>query len=358
MKKDVANLKYNFDRIAEEAIKWQKENYPERTSSYDKCKRDIIYVLKAYVCDLELDIVNNTEEISSKYWFSGKRQILDYKVEVEVHRFILNFILENLDIDIDSKERLKLCHQVLEKTIVDGPQYHSFTNMNKYRYILKYDKTAKINEETIYQALHDAWKNTPSKNNFMPYKVHVINTYSQKTKELIYYKCLENETRANGNHITDLDKLKEYEKREYTDTGNVPNFANIKTASAILIFTQRVETKPNDYQLELVNHGYVYEQMAKSGPKKDAARSLAYLEIGMFSSNFANACLAQGIDISYTACFPNDKKYWPEPEFKFLDMNPLLIMTIGHGLKYRRDTFWKDFDLKPNFERIINIVGD
>lgn len=360
MKKHATLIRSNRTEILTAVIKWQKENYPDRTNNYDKCVRDLKYVFKAYCSDIYTNSTKSIKNISSKYWFNHKRQIVEYDAELAVHKFMVDYIIKEIllerSIYKDCIEHLKKLYDILEHTIVFGPEYQSFTYMNYYKYVYEYDRSKDVDQNLFEQALYDAWKNTPSKNNFMPYKVHVISPKDRYTKELIYYKCLENETKANGNHITDLEELKRYEKLEYDNNNSKPNYFNVKSAHYILIFTQRVETQPNEHQQDLIDRGFVYEQMAKNGPKKDSARSVAYLEIGMFCSNFANACLASGIDISHTLCFPSDKKYWSEPEFSFLDMNPLLIMTAGKGLKYRREQIPTYLDLKPDFERIVNIV--
>ena len=345
------------DNIIEKMIDWQRLNFPARTPHFDKCKRDLWYVIKAYCSDVYQDDIIGTKNVSSKYWFNGQRQIKEYNVEVEVHRYLRDYLInELLPEDEEFAAKITELHKIFEDTIINGPEYKSFNYMHYYRYVYEYDQDHQLDKKLVKNALHDAWKNTPSKNSFMPYKVHVIDSYNVATKELIYYKCLENETKANGNHITDLNELKEYERENYSE--GKPNYYNVKSADHILIFTQRITDQPNDHQKKLIKEGFVFEQMAKNGPKKDSARSVAYLEMGMFCSNFANACLAQGVDISHTLCFPNDKKDWPEPEFSFLDMNPLLIMTVGKAKTYRRDETPDYFDLKPNFEKVVNFIDN
>jgi hypothetical protein len=228
------------------------------------------------------------------------------------------------------------------------------TGFKNYKYAHDYDTTSKIDSKFINDALKSAWLETPSKNNFMPYRVHVLGPEFAKEKEEMYWLCLGNETKANGNIITDRGQLKQYEERMYP--GNFQaNYCNIRSAEYVLIFTQRVENKLNILQQQLVDQGFVYEQMATDGQKKESARKNAYLEIGMFSTNFAGICLNNGIDISHTLCFPGDKKDWPQEHFSFLDSHPMLIMTVGKG-KLRRLPGHQAIDPKPDFDRIVNIV--
>ena len=229
------------------------------------------------------------------------------------------------------------------------------TNFKNYKYALEYDTDYNIDPRFIKKALKAAWLETPSKNNFMPYRVHVLGPEFAKEKEELYWLCLGNETKANGNIITDREQLKQYQERMYPSDGQA-SYRNIITAPYVLIFTQRVEDKPNEFQQQLVNKGYIYEQMATDGVKKENARKNAYLEIGMFSTNFAGICLNNGIDISHTLCLPGDKKDWPNEYFSFLDSHPMLIMTVGKGLTYRAASD-QAIDPKPDFDRIVNILN-
>lgn len=227
------------------------------------------------------------------------------------------------------------------------------TGFKNYKYALEYDTKHKIDPEFIQDALKAAWLETPSKNNFMPYRVYVLGPEFAKEKEEMFWLCLGNETKANGHYIKSREKLMKYKQHRYSHSG--PSYHNIINAPYVLIFTGRVEDKPNELQQRLVNNGYVYEQMATNGPKNEHAKKVAYLEIGMFSTNFAGICLSNGIDVSHTLCFPGDKQDWPQEHFSFLDSHPMLIMTVGKGEIYRKASV-QAIDPKPDFDRIVNIV--
>ena len=59
--------------------------------------------------------------------------------------------------------------------------------------------------------------------------------------------------------------------------------------------------------------------------------------------------MEQGLDISYTNCFPRDVKHWKK-DFEFLDYAPVLLVSIGKAEHYRG--FVKG-DTKAPFEDII-----
>lgn len=218
--------------------------------------------------------------------------------------------------------------------------------LQNYRYVKEYDRNAVIPESLIDSILQRTWKITPSKNNFMPYKVHVIGPKHQELKDEVYLKCLKNEEKS--------DTIPNVESVRYSNSK--PNFWNIISCSYLLIFTQRVEDKPNPYQEHLIKNGFNYEQV-----ELDASKSYtnAVLEIGMFANNFSALCLEHDLDVSYTLCIRKELSSWKDKRFKFLKQNPIFVMTIGKGLVFRQDT--KDplekQDLKPDYERIVNFVN-
>ena len=79
--------------------------------------------------------------------------------------------------------------------------------LKKRKYVLDYETHAEIDKELIIDLLQKAWKVTPSKNNFMPYKVHVIGPERRKLKESIFLKSLKHEGAADN-----IDVIERYEK--------------------------------------------------------------------------------------------------------------------------------------------------
>ena len=92
-------------------------------------------------------------------------------------------------------------------------------------------------KELINSLLQKTWKVTLSKNNFMAYTVHVVTDNS--TKKLIYNMCTANEKQVNENSTTEGE------------------YKCILTAPYVLLFTQRLEDKPNKRQQELINKIFI-----------------------------------------------------------------------------------------------------
>jgi len=359
-------LKNNKSLIIDETISWQKINHPTRTDDYAKCVRDLTFVFDAYINDLISDSTRNIKYISSRYWFNNERQIKDYEIEIAVHDYMIDYILENIVADQNDLYKNKLIHlkSILTETIRIGPKYMNFGHMHKYQYVMNYD-TEKIPESfMIKQSLYEAWSTTPSKQQFMPYNIFVLGPDDKKIKELIYYKALVNEYKTNTprydvdeSDVVALEKL-------MVEQRDIPLYANLKTAPYVLICTQRVEDQISPYNKNRTSLGFNFEQTDsawQTDPKrKNRGQGLAMLEIGMFVQSFANLCLKNNIDISYTRCLPTTMDFWTDPEFSFLENPPQLIMSAGFGKNYRRESntlISHAVDYRPDFERVVKFIG-
>ncbi len=199
----------------------------------------------------------------------------------------------------------------------------------KRRHVLEF-KDKIPDKELVNSLLQRTWKVTPSKNNFMAYTVHVFT--SKSTKNLIYNMCNANEKQLNANSTTE------------------GQYQCILTAPYVLLFTQRLEDKPNKKQQHLIDKGVYYEAV---DPNELANMyDTCCIEVGMFAKTLTGLCLENDLDVSYTKCFSQDCKDWIET-LPFINRHPIMIMSIGKGKKYRER---KLDDLRPNFERIINWV--
>lgn len=205
-----------------------------------------------------------------------------------------------------------------------------FDDILKYQRHVTLFKTEIPDKELINSLLQRTWKVTPSKNNFMAYTVHVVT--DNATKKLIHSMCTKNEEQVNANSTTHGE------------------YQCILTAPYVLLFTQRLEDKPNQQQQKLIDKGVYYEAV---DPNELATLyDTCCIEVGMFAKTLTGLCLENDLDVSYTKCFSQNYKDWIET-LPFVNRNPILIMSIGKGKIYREI---KEGDLRPDFERIINWV--
>ena len=385
-------LKNNKSLIIDETVSWQKINHPARTDDYDKCVRDLNFVFDAYIDDLAFDTTRNITYIASKYWFNDERQIKEYETEIAVHDYMIERMLfdrsseiiakdnlhnKNLGVTIDTtslsnilqnrhttEEKLVNLKSILIEAIKSGPKYMNYSHMHKYQYVIKYDTEKLPDPFIIKQSLYEAWSSTPSKQQFMPYNIFVLGPDDKKVKEMIYYKALlkEFETNFQKYNVDATDPLAVEEAM--MNQRRPPQYLNYKTAPYILICTQRVEKQLNPFNALRALQGWNFEQTTsewqKDPKRKNRAKGLAMIEIGMFTQAFSNLCLKHNIDVSHTRCLPTTMDFWTEPEFSFLENPPQLILSAGFGKEYRRD-FYPDLthgmDYRPDFEKIVKFIS-
>jgi hypothetical protein len=211
--------------------------------------------------------------------------------------------------------------------------------------VREYDTTANISESLIDSLLQRTWKVTPSKNQFMPYIVHVLGPKHQDYKNSVYLKCLSNENNSCPNVVPEFYH------------SELPIYANILSCSYLLIFTMRLEDKLNNYQKRKVSQGFYFDQLSESG-LKDIEPSIS-IEVGMFADTFSGLCIENNLDVSYTLCFNKKMENWKD--LPFVARKPIFLMTVGKGKIYHRDHLIArnvHLDhLRPDYERIVNFVN-
>lgn len=343
----------NKNKIAEDGVLWMNEQYPSRTLTPEKCRRDITYLLNAYVTDISSNSSAQTINIANNFWLNGKRQVKKYKTEVKVHRYIVNKIKQH--VSIESGNKLQSLLDIFCSILVNGPveEIDNITaTLQKYRYVREYDTEAEVDRSLVEKCIQTAWKNTPSKNNFMNYRVTVVGPDRQDLKDAAFDLCLYNECRTDSNQ-----DVKQFWQERYIDQGIVPQFNNIKSCSYMLIFSQRVipYEDVNPWQKYSIDRGRYYEQCDKVNIRN--ASKGAILESGLFASNLGALCMEKGLDISHTLCMPWESKLWSDFG---LSQDPVVIfiMTIGKGKVYRRDHLEEveKEDMKPDFHKVVQFL--
>ena len=211
-----------------------------------------------------------------------------------------------------------------------------FTNR---KHVDAYDNSVDIEQEVI-KSFKEAWRVTPSKQNFMPYKIHVIGPDAQKWKNKLYAHCLRNE--GTVDNLSDEQLVSRYAHRP-------PSYHSITNCSFALIITQRLVTKPNVRQKKRLAKGHVAEQMDVN--QQYALNSLVSFEVGLFCNALQYYLLQKNIDSCYTGCFQNDLNTWKT--LPFVNETPIMIMTIGKGIKFAERDPEND---RPDLDEIINIV--
>jgi len=207
------------------------------------------------------------------------------------------------------------------------------------RHVYAYDNNVDIKKD-FFTSLEEAWKVTPSKQNFMPYKIHIISPNAQEYKDKLYAMCLRNE--GTVDNLSDEQLIERYKHRP-------PSYHSITNCSYALIITQRLITKVNVRQQKRLYKGHVAEQMDVK--QQNALNSLASFEAGLFCNALQYYLLQKDIDSCYTGCFRNNLGTWKT--LPFVTETPIMIMTIGKGKIFvPRDPE----NNRPDLSDITNIV--
>lgn len=215
----------------------------------------------------------------------------------------------------------------------------------KYKHVRKYNKNHRIDDKFLKTLLEQTWRVTPSKNNFMPYNIHVLGPQHHNFKKEIYKICVWHEDHENSRNLIDEgDNLN-------------PNYMNILDCSHLLVFTSRVEDELNPVQQTLHNNGIYLDPITPEGLEKYI--DTVSLEVGMFANTLSALCSENNIQFSYTLCFKRDLAFWKA--VSFVKNHPILLMTLGKGEVYRRGEAekegWTDYDYKPSFNKIVNFIN-
>lgn len=215
--------------------------------------------------------------------------------------------------------------------------------LDKRKHVMEFDRDATPpSKELVDSLLQRAWKITPSKNNFMPYKIHVLGPEYQAEKDHLYKKSLGSEKYANSNNPI----------KDSKDQLSRPAYACIASCAYLLVFTDRWEDEPNPFQQQAWNEGVFHAPMTKEGVR--SIGETVSLEVGMFATAFAGLCVDNGIDVSYTLNFRRNLEVWEDTWF--INDRPMLFMSIGTAKIYREDLKQQGLykgDVRPHYSKII-----
>jgi len=203
-------------------------------------------------------------------------------------------------------------------------------------------------KELIENSLWKAWKTTPSKNNAMPYKVFVYGPKHKEEKIKVWEMVFSNHKDA---------EIRAIKRGQATRTeGGEPNpyYEHIKY-NPYLFCIHAQPREPNDWYKESVKKGMFFDQ---AWPERiERFIDTSAVEVGMFIQNLSTYLLEEKIDISYTSCFRREQKYWQEVGLKHAEYRPIILMTAGYSVQYRKDVPYVKRklkqDIKPEYEEMI-----
>lgn len=341
-------LEKNKDCLSRNVSNWVKNNYPYRTTELLKCQRDLEFIIDALVQSLKENNETHIEILSSLFFKNGLIELKSTHVEFIAYDVLLDEI-KKIFIDVE-EHSVEFTKQLLINLKNNLTQKTSISKiLEKRKAVKEFETKFSIPDIVLNSLLERTWKVTPSKNQFMPYTVHVLGPKHQTYKNLIYQLCLNNEQKN--------DKIQAGEQQERYGK-ELPFYANIMSCSHLLVFTLRVEDNPSEFQKFSMSKGHKFEAVCESTIEN--LYPTASLEVGMFSNVLGTLCLENNIDVSYILCFTKKLENWKE--IPFVTRLPILLMPIGKGKVYRMDILKKhgifEYDLRPEYSRIVNFIKE
>lgn len=209
------------------------------------------------------------------------------------------------------------------------------------------------NQEVIENILEKTVNLVPSKQNMVPYKIHVLGPDQMLLKKILF-------TLASRQEIPD----DWYKRIQNFKTGNTALLAPY-----VLLFEKRLP-EPNDFIQRLIDKGHKYPECCPNSHWGTGPARLASLEVGLFSSILTGLCVEQGISLSYTECLPNVYREYPadgsapfkvnpyEGIIDFIDENIILAVSLGYqnlniSERKRLSKYTNDGETKPDINTVI-----
>ena len=163
-----------------------------------------------------------------------------------------------------------------------------------------------------------------SKQNLMPYKIHVLGPECVELKKELYVLT----TSASS--------------KEHTQT--TTNYQVY--APYVFVFTNRLVDNPNEKVENAISKGYPFHNCFPETYQNENSLQTACVEIGMWSKIFTGLCLENNIDVSYLKCFNDNPNDW-----SFINEVPLFVMCAGY--RQFSDSERHILETKPDLNDVV-----
>ena len=179
-------------------------------------------------------------------------------------------------------------------------------------------------ESLVRSMIEKTFSIVPSKQNLIPYMIHVLGPSHDEYKKKLY-KIVSN-SGGGGNY------------------GNKNIFAPY-----VLLFTCRL-CFPNRFVFKKMHKdNHIFNVCNKEKYSKN--NSDVFLEMGMFSTILTGMCLEKDISVGYLKCFSEDMNDWKDIDF----VDDPVVFSMQLGYKNQKHKFTEGED-RPYIDEVINWV--
>lgn len=286
--------------ITNEIIK----NYPMRTRNFEKCTRDLRYIITAIEKCIEKDSTYYIDHIIKNFYRGNKLQLQSINVELEAYDLLsnkINKLFVKHKISTEYTTIVNSCITMLKSGLQNGYTDWTYPDntwieilQNKKQTTSWSDKT--VDKEIIDSILYEIHQHCNSKQNRVPFEMIVMD-WSQ------------------------------------------PEYRNI--------LFEHAQDQHHDHYNTQVLAPYVFVFFLKDRPGMSHSERLMTggLEIGLTAQMAALSAVSKGLSVGFCKCFDDDhrKKF----EKIFNKTTPVLILGLG----YYED---KDMQMHPITQKLYN----
>lgn len=109
-------LKNNKSKISSTVTDWIQTNYPDRTNEFEKCSRDISYIIQSLIYCLKENNTFAIDHITTMFFTDGKLELMSVEIEFLAYKFLCKEIENVLGDDIES---IEYCNKLINRLIVN-----------------------------------------------------------------------------------------------------------------------------------------------------------------------------------------------------------------------------------------------
>lgn len=111
--KAAKKLEFHRTQLSTITTEWVQEKFPYRTREYEKCTRDISYILQAFESCLKENNTQHIDYIARMFFKGGELQLKSTDVEFEAYDFLLSEIAKIL-VDVEDNS-LDFCRTLIDR---------------------------------------------------------------------------------------------------------------------------------------------------------------------------------------------------------------------------------------------------
>ena len=193
-----------------------------------------------------------------------------------------------------------------------------------------YDQEKIPDKEIIDFALKKTYETVASKQNLMPYKVHVVGPLNKEVNNALYETS--------------------------TWSGITANY-NLITAAYQFIYEVRLAKGSEKVIKDVEINGHIQPPMNPELYKTRGGIKNTNIEIGMHATILSKILIENGLDVSYTLCFENNdnnqSERWNNPNLSFITDEVQFILSAGYPDLER---YFESREERPSFNEVVQWV--